>query len=499
MNIKNFLFSGFRFSKDEYELQLQFFLLNSILSLIFLTLMIMSAVRYVQGDFTQSIVDFLAAFASSLAILYARKTKQAMQHVVPTLLLLFYILVSVTFLNIGILGANWYTVLLISVFFLRGKSYGVLFSIASVIAVITLGKVAQDQYTIYEYLYILVPIILSVIFLYLYERRNEIVKNLLEEQKNILQREVDKKTKELSKLLQKSEELASVMEQSIIEIYIIDFYTNEFLYVNEGAVRALGYTKDELLNMTIFDINKSLTVETVKRFKEHLKTNENAMNISQHTRKDTTTYGVQSFIHKIYYEGREACVIYDIKMSDGQKAQSEILRQKELLTHQAHYDLLTELPNRQLFYDRLSHAIARAKRSKSQFALLFIDLDSFKEINDTYGHEIGDAVLIEVAKRLQSSVRESDTVARLAGDEFLIILEEFNSRESLESIAKLLVKTLALTIDVKDLQLHITCSIGISIYPDDSNEGETLLKYADNAMYCAKNLGKNNYVFYKHQ
>jgi len=220
------------------------------------------------------------------------------------------------------------------------------------------------------------------------------------------------------------------------------------------------------------------------------------MNISMHRRKDTTTYGVQSFMHKINFENSDAYVVFDIKISNVQQAQKEILKQKEALSYQAHYDPLTKLPNRFLFYDRLSQAIIKAKRNKTQFALLFVDLDSFKEINDTYGHEVGDAVLIEVAKRLKTCVRESDTVARLAGDEFLILLENFHSKESIATIAKLLVQTLQMPIELEDKELRVTCSIGITIYPNDSNDAQRLIRYADYAMYQAKKTGKNNFIFY---
>jgi diguanylate cyclase (GGDEF)-like protein len=220
------------------------------------------------------------------------------------------------------------------------------------------------------------------------------------------------------------------------------------------------------------------------------------MTISQHKRKDGSTYGVQSFMHKITYNYKEAYVVFDIKITNVQKAQSEVLQQKEVLAYQAHYDQLTKLPNRVLLYDRLSHAIVKAKRDKTSFALLFVDLDHFKEINDGHGHEAGDAVLIEVSKRLKNCVRESDTVSRLAGDEFLIILENFESKENIAGIAKLLIEVLAMPIIFQETELYVTCSIGISMFPNDSDDSDTLIKYADRAMYNAKDNGKNNFKFY---
>ncbi len=496
LSLRNFLLSGFDFEENEYELKLQFILVNSILSILIVMLALLSFLRHLQGQDIQAIIDICAAFASVFTLIFARTSKKSIRYSIPVLLSLFYFLITFTFRNIGILGSTWYIVLILGAFFLKGKKVGLFFSIISMLAIVGLERFADVKYTMFEYFYIIVPILLSMTFLYLYEQRNEILNALLKKQKASLQEEVQKQTQTLSKLLRKSEELASIMKNSLLEIYILDFETDNYLYVNDGALKALGYSEEELLHMNLCDVNNSIIHDTIKRFKEQMLQNGNAMNISQHTRKDGSSYGVQSFMHKISYENRDAYVIFDIAISSAQKAQSEILKQKETLAYQAHYDTLTKLPNRVLFQDRLTQAIAKAKRNNTKFALLFVDLDHFKDINDTYGHEAGDAVLIEVARRLKNCVRESDTVSRLSGDEFLIILEDFDSKESIAVIAKLLVDALQVPIKFQDKELIVTCSIGISIYPDDSQEKDTLVKYADRAMYNAKNIGKNNFKFY---
>ena len=496
LSLRNFLLSGFDFEENEYELKLQFILVNSILSILIVVLILLSFLRHLQGQEIQAIIDICAAFASVFTLIFARTSKKSIRYSIPVLLSLFYFLITFTFRNIGILGSTWYIVLILGAFFLKGKKVGLFFSIISMLAIVGLERFADAKYTMFEYFYIIVPILLSMTFLYLYEQRNEILNALLKKQKASLQEEVHKQTQTLSKLLRKSEELASIMKHSLLEIYILDFETDNYLYVNDGAVKALGYSEEELLQMNLCDVNNSIIHDTIKRFKAQMLQNGNAMNISQHTRKDGSSYGVQSFMHKISYENHDAYVIFDIAISSAQKAQSEILKQKETLAYQAHYDTLTKLPNRVLFQDRLTQAIAKAKRNNTKFALLFVDLDHFKDINDTYGHEAGDGVLIEVARRLKNCVRESDTVSRLSGDEFLIILEDFDSKESIAVIAKLLVDALQVPIKFQDKELLVTCSIGISIYPDDSQDKDTLVKYADRAMYNAKNIGKNNFKFY---
>ena len=496
MYIKNFLLGGFDFSEDEYELKLQIILLNLILTIMIVVLVFLFVIRYTNGAYAQAYTDLGVAFFSFLAIIATRYSKKSIQITIPLLLGIFYFLITFTFQNIGLVAATWYIVLILSAFFVKGKTVGFFFSVISVLAILALESISHADYTLFEYIYITIPIFLSMIFLYLYEQRNEILTSLLKQQKESLEDEVAKQTKELFKLLRKSQELSSIMHNSQVEIYIVDFQTDRYLYANKGALKELGYMLHEIREMDIYDINPSILSTTVENIKNIMLTQHNAMNISMHRRKDTTTYGVQSFMHKIDFENRDAYVVFDIKISDVQQAQKEILRQKEALSYQAHYDSLTKLPNRILFFDRLSQAIIKAKRNKTKFALLFIDLDHFKEINDTYGHEAGDTVLIEVAKRLESCVRKSDTVARLAGDEFLILLEDFDSKESLTTIAQLLVSTLQIPIKFKDKELTVTCSIGISIYPNDSDDAQTLIKLADNAMYKAKNMGKNNFIFY---
>ncbi|MEN4052578.1 MULTISPECIES: GGDEF domain-containing protein [Sulfurimonas] len=497
INITNFLLSGFNFKEEEYELKLQFILVNSILTIIIVMLSFLSFLRYISHQEVQAIIDTGAVVASLITLITARRSKKSINISIPLLLALFYFLITFTFRNIGIIGTTWYIVLILAAFFLKGKKVGLFFSAISVLAILSLEQFSDAKYTMFQYFYITIPIILSMTFLYLYEQRNEILNSLLKKQKSLLEEEVKKQTNELSQLLLTSQELASIMKNSLIEIYIVDFKTDHYLYVNDGVIKTLGYSEDELLAMNIYDINTSMIHETVTRFKELMLKNGNATNISQHRRKDGSSYGVQSFMHKISYNNKEAYVIFDIQISDAQKAQSAILKQKETLAYQAHYDTLTKLPNRVLFEDRLTQAIAKAKRKYTKFALLFVDLDHFKDINDTYGHEVGDIVLKEIAKRLQNCVRESDTVSRLSGDEFLIILEEFDSKESVATIAKLLIESIRIPIEFHDKKLIVTCSIGISLYPDDAKHGQTLVKYADRAMYNAKNIGKNNFKFYR--
>lgn len=161
----------------------------------------------------------------------------------------------------------------------------------------------------------------------------------------------------------------------------------------------------------------------------------------------------------------------------------------------AHYDILTGLTNRTLFHDRLQQAIIQAERYQRHFALLYIDLDGFKAVNDSHGHEAGDMLLKNVADRLKSLVRLSDTVGRMGGDEFTIILINLTDRADAEHVAAKIIDALSKPFLIKDLEIRIGASVGISIYPHDGRDMTLLLKQADNAMYQAKMGGKNRFRF----
>ncbi|MCH8957040.1 EAL domain-containing protein [candidate division KSB1 bacterium] len=169
---------------------------------------------------------------------------------------------------------------------------------------------------------------------------------------------------------------------------------------------------------------------------------------------------------------------------------------KRLQRHLAYHDALTILPNRHLLHDRLQQALAQSKRSGKLAALLFLDLDGFKRINDTLGHGIGDLLLKSVAKRLKTTVRQVDTVARLGGDEFTIVLLEINHAQDAKDVAQKILKVISQPYKIEEHELFVTASVGISIYPDDGSDIESLIRKADIAMYRAKGQGKNNYQVY---
>jgi diguanylate cyclase (GGDEF)-like protein len=163
------------------------------------------------------------------------------------------------------------------------------------------------------------------------------------------------------------------------------------------------------------------------------------------------------------------------------------------MSFKAERDFLTGLPNRALLNDRLAQAIALAIRHCKRLAVLYVDLDNFKDINDSFGHSVGDQLLQSAAKRLERCIRHSDTVSRQGGDEFVVLLSEVESAQDAACVSEKLIKAMANPHLFGDHELNVTLSIGISLFPDDAGDAETLLTNADTAMYHAKRVGRNNY------
>jgi diguanylate cyclase (GGDEF)-like protein/PAS domain S-box-containing protein len=169
---------------------------------------------------------------------------------------------------------------------------------------------------------------------------------------------------------------------------------------------------------------------------------------------------------------------------------------EQVIWQQANFDALTGLPNRQMFSDRLEQEVKKAHRADLRMALLFLDLDRFKEVNDTLGHDMGDLLLKEAARRLTTCVRESDTVARLGGDEFTVVLGELDDPASAERVAQAILRELARPFHLGAEDVYVTASIGVTFYPEDAGDMDALLKHADQAMYAAKSQGRNRYSYF---
>lgn len=285
--------------------------------------------------------------------------------------------------------------------------------------------------------------------------------------------------------------LSSALEQTADAIAITD--TNGVIeYVNIAFENITGYSKHSLIgkNMSILKSD-----DQSNAFYQELWTNLNSGKIFNdviiNRRLNGTTYYEQKSITPL--KNVQGQITHFISTG---KDVTESMKTQERLNYLAHHDILTELPNRTYFIDHLSQALLRAKRCRTKVAVLFIDLDRFKYVNDSLGHDIGDEALQLVAKILSKCLRGSDTIARLGGDEFAVILEGIHTEKDAASSSKKIVSALTLPIFVQKYEIFLTASIGISLFPDNGTDTRTLLKHADVAMYKSKELGRNKYEFY---
>ena len=251
---------------------------------------------------------------------------------------------------------------------------------------------------------------------------------------------------------------------------------------NKGSENLYGYTKEEVIGQPVSilhvpeDTNR-ITSEVISAVKQYGKwTGEIRM-----LHKNGDIGWIESMCVPIFDANN--------KMTGALGVNRDItdrIREIERLNHLAHFDQLTCIPNRYLLLDRLAHLVAQSKRNKSTFALLYIDLNKFKSINDSKGHAFGDQVLVETALRLKQAIRNSDTVARMGGDEFVLLFENISNKNDAEILVKTLIKAFSEDFIIDNEKIKIRCSIGVAIYPDDGITTDTLLTAADVAMYKAK-------------
>jgi diguanylate cyclase (GGDEF)-like protein/PAS domain S-box-containing protein len=339
-------------------------------------------------------------------------------------------------------------------------------------------------------MYVLFLIIIYVLLQKMREKDEQYTENL--------EHEIAKKTSEIHK---QKDTFQTLFEKASDGILIMG--NTSLVECNEQAVTIFGYnSKKQLLDTPPEKLSpmyqpdggrsSEKVGEMIRLAKEHRGYQFEWVNL----RANGDVFFSEVTLTPIVLNGEDVVHIVVRDISEKKKAEKKLIEQKNILHYQAHHDALTGLPNRTLFNDRLEHGVEICKRQNSMLALLFIDLDHFKQINDTLGHHVGDNVLKVVAERLKENLRNEDTLARLGGDEFTIIIEGISHIQETQKLAEKIQQVMAQPIHIDGHTLYITCSIGISIFPQDDTEPENLVKYADAAMYRAKEEGRNNYQFY---
>jgi diguanylate cyclase (GGDEF)-like protein/PAS domain S-box-containing protein len=285
--------------------------------------------------------------------------------------------------------------------------------------------------------------------------------------------------------------LEKIMENVTNAIYVLDL-DGRIVQINHAAFEISGYTVEELTGKPLSIIFDKRTLSQIEKlFARVVRTGETIINYeTEIVRKDGERRSVIASGVPLKTNGTITGLIgaaQDI---------TERKKMEEEITHLAHHDALTGLPNRRLFMDIVHGELAQARRNHKRLAILFLDLDRFKEINDTLGHKTGDEMLKAISVRLKANIRESDRVARIGGDEFNVILADIARVEDISAVTNKIMNSFRKPFMIAGHELHMTTSIGISVYPDDGEEIDTLFRYADIAMYHAKETGKNTYQFY---
>lgn len=295
-----------------------------------------------------------------------------------------------------------------------------------------------------------------------------------------------KREQELYQALRASEErFRMLFEANKAVMLTIEPDTGVILAANKAAIEYYGYAKEQLLSMHISDINimdKDDIAGEMKRAQQEQRSHF----YFRHALASGEIRDVEVHTGPIDWNGKKVLysIIHDITARK---------RAEEELEHIAYYDPLTGLPNRRLKTDRLRQAIAHSKRNGTSVGVCYMDLDGFKKINDRFGHETGDMILVKISERLQETLREQDTISRIGGDEFVLILCDLSGVQQSTQILDRVLEEIARPIEIDGSDLVVSGSIGLTLYPEDDSDADILLRHADQAMYWAKEEGKNCY------
>ncbi len=292
--------------------------------------------------------------------------------------------------------------------------------------------------------------------------------------------------------LEASEARFRALSESAMDIVTVIDANGLILYQSPSVRHLLGVDPETMIGLNQFDIIHRDDASMIReRFKELLTRGTLERPVEFRVRHADGTWRTLESIGK---NCLDVPAIKGIIVNTRDVSERRAIQQR--IQHLAYHDALTSLPNRSLLQDRVAQAISRADRSGKRLAVMFIDIDNFKNINDTLGHDVGDELLREVARRLLESVRSHDTIARQGGDEFIVLLEELEGQSGAARVAQKILEALRSVFEVGGTKQHVSGSVGIALFPDDGKDSQTLMKNADTAMFHSKSQGKNTYHFF---
>nr|MDJ0805921.1 EAL domain-containing protein [Gammaproteobacteria bacterium] len=326
--------------------------------------------------------------------------------------------------------------------------------------------------------------LVSILILYRLHKHKKSAIKRLQALNDKLETIVMKRTHDLTKLFK-------AVDQSPVEVLITDII-GKIEYINPMFTRLTGCTEAEILGTDIrhiksFNADQDLMLEMW----DQVSAGGTWQGELQNYHKNGNEHWIRLSVSPVRDSDNKISHFIGIGEDITQKR-----IQEEQIRYQAQYDALTGLPNRVLAQDRLEQAIRLVARTDNKVALIFVDLDDFKKVNDTLGHDIGDTLIYEAAQRLKSAIRGSDTVARIGGDEFLIIVQQINNLNTIETIANNIIEIFNRSFHLGDSEFIVTASLGITLFPDDGTNSKELMRAADLAMYQSKLEGKNTHHFF---
>jgi len=299
-------------------------------------------------------------------------------------------------------------------------------------------------------------------------------------------RDISERRRAQEELERREQRFRAIVEKSWSGVVLLD-QSLAFSYAGASTERLLGYGEADLLGASILGFVHPRERQTARQlFADLLEApNREFQGELRFLHKNGTWVWLEGFAQNLLHEPSVGAIVVNYRDITQRKAT------EKQLEYQAYYDALTGLPNRLLFRDRVFTAIAQAQRNRRALAVMYLDLDHFKLVNDGLGHSVGDKLLTQVAERLAAAVRASDTISRLGGDEFTLLLNDVGNSDAVAGVARKILQSLARPFRVDGHELFVTASIGISLFPNDGADVEILLKSADSAMYRAKELGRN--------
>jgi diguanylate cyclase (GGDEF)-like protein/PAS domain S-box-containing protein len=295
---------------------------------------------------------------------------------------------------------------------------------------------------------------------------------------------------DVTNLKRREQSFRLLFESNPMPMWVFDAVTKEFLSVNDAAVKHYGYDRSDFLSMKLQDIWPRDEWEEHSRALDQIGDVYQSGSNWRHLKADGSEIEVLTFGRRVPFNGRDAFLVSAVDITERRKAEARV-------AFMAHHDALTGLPNRVMFQDRLQSDLARSKQIDKRIAVLCIDLDLFKHVNDSFGHPMGDRLLKMVADRLATNLRATDLVARLGGDEFAMILEMDSSPNEISDFAARLIERLSEPYSIDSLEIVIGASVGIAISPGDGKTGEDFLRNADMALYRAKSEGGGVHRFFE--